>query len=155
LTHLIVRLEEWKNMKTTWVAIASSLGTAMLLGLALASPKQQETTRNRNVAVKLEWVRLSPKVSESLTVSVDEGKQASVSRPVSGGQGTRQVVITPTLDGGMCTLTLHITSNNGSTQTLDTRVTMPLGETKVISAASTKSKGETSEEMIFVTPQAE
>lgn len=147
-------------LKTTLVAVVSSLATAMLLGIALANPQQEVATRHQNVQVKLEWVQAAPKVSESLTVSVDDGRQASVTRPMMGNRGSRRVTVTPTVaENGRITLNIHIQTDNVSSQSLDTVVTMREGETKVISAVSTKGadgpRGAASEELVFATPTLE
>lgn len=148
-------------MKTTVAAAVSSLATAMLLGIALAAPKQgapqREEARPRNVQIKMEWVRANPRSSESLVISVDEGRKATVSRPISDGAGAREVSVTPILKSdGTINLTLHIQSDGANPQGLETTITMPLDETKVISASTVKSAGKTGaesrEEMFFVTP---
>lgn len=142
--------------KTVSIAVASSVATALLLGIAFASPGQQARGRVDNINVKLEWVRENPKVSESLTISVDNGRQGNVTRPSSDGRGIRQVMVTPTLnDNRTVTLNVHIQSTASPSESLDTVITVPDGETKVISAASTKGDAKavkTGEELVFITP---
>jgi len=147
-------------LKTATIAIASSLATALLFGFAFAAPGQGFESHPLSVSVKLEWVRSSPKSSESLVIVVDGGKQGSVTRPTADRRGTRQVTVNPTVNGdGSVGLKLHILSTGSPGETLDTVVTVPNGETKVISAAT--NKGETStaktpeEELVFVTPTVE
>jgi len=144
-------------LKMATVAITSSLATAMLLGLAFASPRQEANSPRRNVSVKLEWVRSNPKTSESLVIVVDGGEQGSVTRPMADGRGNRQVTVTPTVnENGTITLILHVLSTTNPGEKLDTIVTVTSGETKVISAATSKGESKLakspSEELIFVTP---
>jgi len=146
--------------KTASVAITSSLATALLLGIAFANPRKETDPAKRSVGIKLEWVKVNPKISESLTISVDDGKEGTVTRPTVDGRGSRQVIVRPTVnENGTITLNLHILCNTSPSETLDTVVTVTGGETKVISAASTKGdaklvKGPT-EELVFVTPTVE
>lgn len=146
--------------KTASVAVTSSLATALLLGIAFANPSQGTNTARRSIGIKLEWVKVNPKVSESLAISVDDGQEGTVTRPTIDGRGNRQVMVRPRLnENGSITLNLHILCNSSPSESLDTVITVTGGETKVISASSSKGDSKAlrgpTEELVFVTPTVE
>jgi|GEM_PF-6834771 len=132
-------------MKSIAIALASSIGTACALGIALAGPRQVAVSKPAQpMQVKLEWVSSNPRKSETLIVAVDEGCRASVT------QGPRVATVSPTLNAdGTVTLTLGIRSPGDDFSTL---VTIRLSETKVIKGVTQKNGKTATEEMLFVTP---
>ncbi|AIE85100.1 hypothetical protein [Fimbriimonas ginsengisoli] len=145
-------------IKPFFAATAASFATAVLIGFAFASPQTLRSSKveaARPVNIKFEWVQAAPKSVDSLTITVDSGQVANISRPMGAAKGMRTVTVTPILQGeSEVTLDVDVRSDTQGSQHLKTRVTVPMGMTKVISAATSKTTGSreaASEELVFVT----